>query len=49
MQWLFTVCSMTLLLLQNGSSLAVLAQEAGIPTENEQNTNTASEIGRAHV
>lgn len=43
MQWLFTVCSMTLLLLQNGSSLAVLAQEAGIPTENEQNTNTASD------
>ncbi len=48
MQWLFTVCSMALLLLQNGSSLAVLAQEAGIPAENEQNTNTASDTAQGN-
>lgn len=43
MQRLFTVCSVVLLLLQNGSSLAVVAQEAGMSPGNEQNTNTASD------
>lgn len=43
MQRLFIVCSVALLLLQNCSSLAVFAQEAGMLPGNEQNINTASD------